>query len=377
MRSYTLLVQAGDRERRNCPVTVELEANGIESVLLDDAPLPYFDAAGVNGKTVLRFVLEHLAAGATARLVAREGAATAAPALTVTDDEQSVTVWRGPAQVSTYHHADPAAARPYWHPVHDPYGGVITRGYPMHDIEGEKQDHPHHRSLWVAFGEVNGTDNWSEGANHCKQTHEGWNTLAGGGACAVLDQNLAWRDREGAPVLLERRVWRLWNVPTSESIWDLEIDLTPAPGVAQVEFGDTKEGGLCSVRVATSMDVPAGRIENAIGGINEPETWGKRAAWCDYSGPVRGNLVGLTIMDHPTSFRHPTWWHVRNYGLMTANCFGLSHYTNNAERGDYTLPAGETMKFRYRIFVHPGDATQGQVATRYHDFAHPPRVIVE
>ena len=59
-----------------------------------------------------------------------------------------------------------------------------------------------------------------------------------------------------------------------------------------------------SVRVTPSMDVKSelgGKIENANGGKNEDETWGKRAAWCDYTGPVNdktvfqqfGNLLGI------------------------------------------------------------------------------------
>jgi len=83
------------------------------------------------------------------------------------------------------------------------------------------------------------------------------------------------------------------------------------------------------------------------------------------------------VLDHPDSFRHPTWWHVRNYGLMTANCFGLGHFTNGQADGTYVLPAGETLPFRYRVYVHPGDATAGRVADKFHDYAHPPQVKIE
>lgn len=376
MAEFKLSVAAGERERRWCPVTCELPTAQVAAVRAGGAAVPFQTEPAGDGKVRLTVLLESLAAGATLELVAVEGQTAEAPALTIADDGAAATVLRGPVAVSTYHYADPKAARPYWYPVRDPFGGLITRGFPMHDIAGERQDHPHHRSVWCAYGDVNGSDNWSEGANHAQQTHEGWHALAAGALYAKLDQRLCWRDKERRPVLDERRVWRLWNTPAAFSLWDVELDLTAAPGVGDVTFGDTKEGGLLSVRVATSMDVPAGKIENAIGGINEGETWGKRAAWCDYSGPVNGNWVGLTIFDHPTSFRHPTWWHVRNYGLMTANCFGLSYFTNRAENGTYVLPAGQTLRFRYRLYVHAGDATAGGVATRYHDYAHPPTVKV-
>ena len=120
-----------------------------------------------------------------------------------------------------------------------------------------------------------------------------------------------------------------------------------------------------------------GKIENAYGGINEGETWGKRAVWCDYSGWTDGRQVGLALFDHPDSFRFPTYWHVRDYGLMTANPFGLSFFKNDPnQRGDYTLKQGDSMRFRYRLYLHPGDAKEGNVAEKYHDFVNPPVVHV-
>jgi len=35
-----------------------------------------------------------------------------------------------------------------------------------------------------------------------------------------------------------------------------------------------------------------------------------------------GETLGVAIFNHPPSFRHPTSWHARTYGLFTANCFG-------------------------------------------------------
>ena len=107
-------------------------------------------------------------------------------------------------------------------------------------------------------------------------------------------------------------------------------------------FRDTKEGGLVSVRVASSMDVRnGGAIRNGYGGTNEEETWGKHAPWCDYSGMVDGKHVGVAIMDHETNPRYPTQWHVRDYGLMTANCFAWKHYCPEARRkGGYDVQEG-------------------------------------
>jgi hypothetical protein len=129
--------------------------------------------------------------------------------------------------------------------------------------------------------------------------------------------------------------------------------------------------------VATPLDVPnGGTITNAYGGTNEPETWGYAAHWCDYSGTVSGQRVGIAVMDHPTSFRYPTYWHVRDYGLMGANPFALSEYTRGAKEGSYVLQPGATMSFRYRVVVHRGNVHEADVRGHYLDFAHPPKVVV-
>ena len=67
---------------------------------------------------------------------------------------------------------------------------------------------------------------------------------------------------------------------------------------------------------------------------------------------VSTSKPGVAIFDHPTSFRYPTWWHVRDYGLMTANPFGLSHFVDKTADGSYVLAAGGRIRFRYRVLVH-------------------------
>ena len=168
---------------------------------------------------------------------------------------------------------------------------------------------------------------------------------------------------------------RIYNVAPSRL---LDIDLTLTAAEEDVLFGDTKEGGLISLRVASSMDVPrGGRLENSNGGVGEDNVWGKRAAWCDYSGPVNGKTVGVAIFDHPESFRHPTYWHARDYGLMTTNPFAVSTFEGEGPSGEYLLPAGESLRFRYRIYIHKGDATEGKVAEQNSSYAGPPRVQIE
>jgi len=83
------------------------------------------------------------------------------------------------------------------------------------------------------------------------------------------------------------------------------------------------------------------------------------------------------IFDHPANFRYPTYWHVRNYGLMTANPFALSYYYNDPGRdGSYVLSNGDSLVFRYRLFVHSGNAKEGKVSEAYHNYINPAEVLI-
>jgi hypothetical protein len=58
--------------------------------------------------------------------------------------------------------ADAKANKPFFYPVIGPTGKEMTRAYPMKDVEGEKQDHPHHRSFWFGHQFINDFDTWHE-----------------------------------------------------------------------------------------------------------------------------------------------------------------------------------------------------------------------
>jgi hypothetical protein len=147
-----------------------------------------------------------------------------------------------------------------------------------------------------------------------------------------------------------------------------------------VTFGDTKEGGLFSIRVPTSMDAKKlGRIENSEGDIydsgqGEESPWGKQAAWVDYSGPLgSGEEWGHTVVDHKENPRHPTYWHVRGYGLFTANAFGVHDFKGDKSiDASMTIPGGDQAIFRYRWIVHPGrglgDGRIGQLIDEFQIF---------
>ena len=104
--------------------------------------------------------------------------------------------------------------------------------------------------------------------------------------------------------------------------------------------------------------------------IYPKEVWGKRAKWVDYWGPINEKVVGIALFDHPSNPRHPTWWHARYYGLVTANPFGAHAFEKKPEgTGDMRIPSGESVMFRYRFLFHTGDFKQANIAGEFESFA--------
>jgi hypothetical protein len=248
---------------------------------------------------------------------------------------------------------------PYFYPVIGPTGVNITRHWPMKEGKDEAKDHRHHRSLWFTHGEMNGRDFWS--GREEKIVHDGLIGITSGPDVGVIQSRNKWVGRAGQIVCTDTRTYRFYTpkVDINGQIMDFEITIHASHG--EVVMGDTKEGSM-AIRLAPT-------IINSEG-IRDKSAWGKRAAWCDYYGPVNGETVGVAIFDHPTNPKHPTWWHVRTYGLFTANPFGVHNFEGKPKgTGDITIPTGQRLTFRYRLYFHKGNEKQAKVAQHYREFA--------
>jgi hypothetical protein len=265
--------------------------------------------------------------------------------------------------------------RPFCYPLIGPGGLAMTRHWPMKEVENEERDHPHQRSLWFAHGAVNGHDFWSEQKSFGKIVHDGFLEVRSGDESGVIRSRNKWVAADGTVVCTDERTLRFYSRPANERLLDFEITLRAED--QPLVLGDTKEGAM-AVRLAETMRLkpiksnagkPTGHIVNSEG-VRDDQTWGKRAAWCDYYGPVDGKIVGLAIFDHPQNPRHPTWWHVRDYGLFAANPFGQHDFEKLADKaaGNLTVPAGKSVTFRYRFYMHEGDEKQGKVAEKYREY---------
>ena len=278
--------------------------------------------------------------------------------------------------------AGPSVNKPYLAPLRTASGVIVTRSFPMDpSVPGEAHDHPHHRGLWFTHGDVNGYDFWGnedsqQGANKGKGkvVLVKVNKLSSGKSSGAIDASFDWV-AGGQTLLRETRRMTFYAEPDQRVI-DFDINLSPDQ---KVTFGDTKEG-MFAIRLAAPLEEEqpkgiaepkrTGKLVNAQGKAGEKNVWGKRSEWADYSGTIDGKPVGIAIFDHPSNPRHPTYWHARGYGLFATNIFGLHDFENDKSRdGSLTIQPGQPLRFRFRVVIHPGDATSAGIRDQFAKYA--------
>jgi hypothetical protein len=313
-------------------------------------------AAQGEGNTV-RLVVPFIPANEKARIVVKSGPAKA-PAVSLSDDPAGFISVKGPdREITRYHHGALAEKhkKPFFWPLNS-RGVNLLRGAPMEPKPGEAVDHPHHTGVYFAFGDVNDKEYWSKLPIAPKSVKK----EQGPGYARIVAQN-AWGED-----VAETQDVVILNAG-DDVVMDWTITLTAASG--PVVLGKTpkaaKEGAF-AVRVAKELsavksDAPE-IILDAKGDRGEKAARANASPWVDYSGDIEGKKVGISVMNHPSSWRYPSDWHVRAYGLFAANPW--------IQKGESTLAKGESMTLRWRVYVHGGDAAAGKVADVFAGYAN-------
>lgn len=378
---FTLKVAPADHTRMCCPATAKLpKPNDAPTWRLyelgDDGQATHEVACQYGKDGELTWVIDYLDAGKPVNYLARSGSLPDASHIALNEEDGHLDFLLRGFPLTSYVYAQPVdlpeIVRPYFWPVYGPSRYKLTRDFPMEaPAELASKDHPHHRSFWVAHGDINGTDNWSEQPGHGWQIHQDFTERTGGNVYGRMVASILWTTNDRKPQLSEERTLTVYNT-VNLYILDLTLALT-ALNEDQV-FKDTKEGGLISFRVADSISVKGGgRLINSRGQAGE-DVWGQPAEWVDDAGPIGG----ISLLDHPSNLRYPTTWHARTYGLVTANPFGWNDFNpQGGKRGDYTLPEGKTLTMRYRVLLHNEYMTPDDITRAQKDWANPPQVSVE
>jgi hypothetical protein len=305
-------------------------------------------------------------------------------AVSFTRQEDTIQVAIG-GKPFTIYHFDPRIAKAYLQPLRDAKGVVVTRGFPIGDTipaghEHDRSLEPHQRAMYFAHGDINGYDFWSEEtfakyyghgypSNFGRMVFQKVNEMRAGPSSGTIRATFDLEGPDHKPFAEEVQQYTFSGDKDSRVI---DCQFVIRPGHGPVKFGDNKEGTF-AIRLAPELDAPTGTMVNSEGGEGEPQVWGKRANWVDVDGVINGQTLGIAVFDNPKSFHHPSYWHARGYGLLAANPFGLKDFLRDPKQdGSYTIPAGESIQFRYRVLIHDGNYKEARVAEKYSQYAaHP------
>ncbi len=285
-------------------------------------------------------------------------------------------------QPFTTYYFDPSVAKPYLMPLRTASGIVITRDFPIkNDVsKGNPKAssfEPHQRPLYFAHGDLDGLDFWGEQAfahyygDHAHQAYghmvlKEIEEASAHGDSATIRARFSLNDPNNRIIGEESQSFTFTGDAQTRII-DCEFTLFATAG--PLDIGDTKEGTF-GIRLAPELSAPHDHMLNSNGAQGEKAIWGKSADWVNYDGVISGKQVGIAVFDSPTSFRHPTTWHARAYGLFAANPFGASYFTGDpAKTGAWTIREGKSVTFRYRVLIHEGEFSPAEIAAAYDQYA--------
>jgi hypothetical protein len=283
--------------------------------------------------------------------------------------------------------------KPVLVPIRTPSGIEVNRREPLVEIEGGSMDHEHHVGIFFAVDQVNGVNFWRNTSTPPQIRHVKIMQMACDNGKGRLSTLSHWIDDKERIVLEEKRTMVfLAGGHEDEYAIDLAMDLTARQ--AKVVFEDIEEG-MFAIRVADCLregdrrggvrpgrPLPkesisgTGRYFSSNGDETARNCWGKRARWVALQGIRQGKVVGVAILNHPASINYPTYWHVRDYGLFSANPLGQGDFQRQDKYKKnpvmplrLTLEQGQTAHFRFLVIVYDGIRTKDQIEERFGDFA--------
>lgn len=313
---------------------------------------------------------------------------------TKNSDDMSIDVYADGKPFTTFRWPD-NICKPVLYPVFAASGTEITRGFPLQSKSGERADHPHQIGIWLTYGNVNGTDFWGNGSqglgtrnsNGGVITHLKIKKTEEGPGKGVLVSEESWIDSSGVELLKEITEYHFSATGTTRII-DRITTLTAIE--KEVVLADTKEG-MFAIRVARQLELPSKsqiEIVNTDGtvsklkdtlnvgitgnyksseGISGEAVWGTRARWMKLNGDIGDENISIAICDHAKNPNFPTYWHARGYGLFSANPFGVKDFTKGKENLNFTIAAGQSITFRYRVIIHSGSEFAGTDIEKYYN----------
>jgi hypothetical protein len=273
-------------------------------------------------------------------------------------DDKSLGLWEGTQRVLVYNHGNipfQAGRRTrtrasYFHPIHGLDGEVLTDNAPA--------DHFHHHGLFWAWTHARIADreyNFWEG-DDIRIRFQRWLSKQADGDVARLGIENAWflGDQQ---VMKEELQVDVHPASAEGRSVDIAITWTPTDQPITLSGAEGKSYGGFSLRFAprrnTVITVPRGRASEDLLVTKLP--------WADLSAQFNDAPAtsGIAVFVHPTHPDFPPEWMTREYGLLAVGWPGVE---------PKTLPVGQPVTCRYRLWIHRGTPNAAALQRAYDDY---------
>lgn len=235
----------------------------------------------------------------------------------------------------------------YIHPLFGLDGDVLTEDFP--------DDHPHHRGVFWSWPGVHYGDQpvdvWHvEGV---RQLFEEWVEREVRKESVFVHVRNGWQlTGEEEPFVREEVRFTVHPADEIGRAIDFELTFT---NVSEEEVTLGGEYGGFNVRPDSSR--PDEQLAGAPGLLEDSNN--ADTPWADYASRIEaeGPYSGTAIFQHPDNPDYPhEGWTLRHYGFL-----GQAW----PQEDPYLLEPGEDVTLKYRLYIHRGDAEEGEVAERF------------
>lgn len=290
-------------------------------------------------------------------------------------DENIITLKAHQRDVLSYYHGtnDPPDTLDedykrggYIHPVYTPNGVIVTNHLNV-------DQHPHHSGIWSAWTNTRFQDrrpdfwnihNYSGRVDQAGGLKETWSgpVLTGFRAKHHFIDLFAW---EPEVVLTEEWEVRAYSAHESYHIFDLSS--TQSMNSTETLFLPEYHYGGIGFRGHLDWDDPNNGTFLTSEGLGR-DGHATRVNWTHIGGESEGNLAGITVMSHPSNFRHP----------QPVRIHPNEPFFNFAPQqlGEMKIEAGSPYIARYRYIVYDGAPDPAMLNQLWNDYAYPASVTV-
>ncbi len=375
-QQYSVTVSAGDLDRNE----------SIVSFYFPDAVEPgvYSMSSETSGSVYLQvgennhgwFILDELSAGNSRTYRVDMAQVAVSSNVTKSLDANTVTFRANGNDVISYYHGynsppdeldDRYKRGGYIHPVMSPNGVVLSNHLnPMH---------PHHSGIWSAW-----TRTRFQG-----RTPDFWNVHSNTGRVDQADSlEVAWEGPVHAGFRAKHHFVDLSaSVPVIALNEEWEVKVYPTVGNGKFHVFDLK------VTQTVNTSQPLVLPEYHYGGVgfrghgdwDDPENGtfltpeglgrdghGSRVRWTHIGGHSDGELAGISILGHPSNFRHP----------QTVRIHPNEPFFNYAptQLGEMIIEPGSPYVVNYRYITYDGEPDPEAIDRMWQEYAYPPGVTV-